>query len=509
MTSQYLSTDEAAVRLGITTDELNELRESFKLRGFRDGGGWKFRTEDVEKYATIRNDASTSSQSYADDSPPEGSEPGSSAEISLDDGSGSFSAFLWDDPSTTRAPGEGSSESSVSASLSDSSSINIAGVMERAAEEQNPIHAVETDLFDDELGEIDDQGSDKLDPKQLLADDSSGSIHLVGQSGREEKKASSEPALMPEPSDEAIPSLSMDSMELPEFSLAESTDEPTLAESVDETVPLGMAAIEKPQSGIDSGLNLDGSPGSNISGGGVDSGLNLDDEGGMMLDPMSLELDDSDLLTLDDLGDASSSGSNAGVSARPLEEFSLTPDTDDDDSEDSASSSQAIPLDLPETPTATIATGTPGFPAAAPATGSVLGDDPFGSPGMPAAPMGMLATDPGGFGGISTTPTPHGGGAFSGGTMDESPFGGPSAGFATTRSIPAMDPGNQMGQPAVTATPATASYSGLQVTSLVICAMLLFLDGWLLYDLVSVLSTDHQPTAISAMLLETLSGLIK
>lgn len=51
MAKKYLSLEEAAAQLGMSTEELNRRRESGDLRGFADRGNWKFRPEDVEKFS--------------------------------------------------------------------------------------------------------------------------------------------------------------------------------------------------------------------------------------------------------------------------------------------------------------------------------------------------------------------------------------------------------------------------------------------------------------------------
>jgi excisionase family DNA binding protein len=50
--AQFLSLDDAAERLGITKDELNQRRDAGDIRGFRDGASWKFKEEEVERFAT-------------------------------------------------------------------------------------------------------------------------------------------------------------------------------------------------------------------------------------------------------------------------------------------------------------------------------------------------------------------------------------------------------------------------------------------------------------------------
>lgn len=54
MSKKYLSLEEAAVQIGISTSELNRLREKGSIRAFADRGTWKFKEEEVEKLARSR-----------------------------------------------------------------------------------------------------------------------------------------------------------------------------------------------------------------------------------------------------------------------------------------------------------------------------------------------------------------------------------------------------------------------------------------------------------------------
>jgi excisionase family DNA binding protein len=49
MAQKFTSSEEAATQLGISKERLNQLREAGKVRAYRDGANWKFRTEDIAK----------------------------------------------------------------------------------------------------------------------------------------------------------------------------------------------------------------------------------------------------------------------------------------------------------------------------------------------------------------------------------------------------------------------------------------------------------------------------
>jgi hypothetical protein len=56
MAKKLIDQDEAARTLGINTDQLTELRERFEISGYRDGSGWKFKHDDVERLAKKRRE---------------------------------------------------------------------------------------------------------------------------------------------------------------------------------------------------------------------------------------------------------------------------------------------------------------------------------------------------------------------------------------------------------------------------------------------------------------------
>jgi excisionase family DNA binding protein len=54
MAKKYLSLEEAAAQLGISTDQLKKFREAGDIRGFADRGSWKFREQDIEEFLRSR-----------------------------------------------------------------------------------------------------------------------------------------------------------------------------------------------------------------------------------------------------------------------------------------------------------------------------------------------------------------------------------------------------------------------------------------------------------------------
>ncbi|MAR11022.1 MAG: hypothetical protein CL681_13835 [Blastopirellula sp.] len=51
MASKFVPLDEAAEQLGISPDKLVEMRSNGEIHGYRDGGSWKFKAEEIERVA--------------------------------------------------------------------------------------------------------------------------------------------------------------------------------------------------------------------------------------------------------------------------------------------------------------------------------------------------------------------------------------------------------------------------------------------------------------------------
>lgn len=76
MSKKYLSLEEAANLLKISTSDLMRMREQGEIRGFADRGNWKFKVDDVESYARSHSDDSSPEVPlFADDSDELGEQP--------------------------------------------------------------------------------------------------------------------------------------------------------------------------------------------------------------------------------------------------------------------------------------------------------------------------------------------------------------------------------------------------------------------------------------------------
>src|SRR4051794_1185681 len=49
MAQKFTNLDDAADQLSISKERLTQLREAGKVRAYRDGSSWKFRSEDIDK----------------------------------------------------------------------------------------------------------------------------------------------------------------------------------------------------------------------------------------------------------------------------------------------------------------------------------------------------------------------------------------------------------------------------------------------------------------------------
>src|SRR5687767_2084851 len=49
MAAKLIEIKEAAEILGVTPEELGEMRQRGEIHGYRDGGSWKFKTDEVER----------------------------------------------------------------------------------------------------------------------------------------------------------------------------------------------------------------------------------------------------------------------------------------------------------------------------------------------------------------------------------------------------------------------------------------------------------------------------
>src|SRR5581483_7721752 len=73
MVQGYYTLEEAANRLGMEAEELNQMAQKRQVRAFADRGSWRFRTQDIEELARQRGASSSPELQLGDASGSEGS----------------------------------------------------------------------------------------------------------------------------------------------------------------------------------------------------------------------------------------------------------------------------------------------------------------------------------------------------------------------------------------------------------------------------------------------------
>jgi excisionase family DNA binding protein len=196
MSKKYLSLEEAAEKLGISTTELNRLREKGMIRAFADRGTWKFKEDDVETLGRSReadsnpdvplvSDADDSSVMDDDSEDVLGSQP---TVIRKGDDSSSDSdvRLIFDDSMKVEEPSASplldDSDSDVklapSAIGADSDSdVKLAGTTPGIFDSGSDS---DVKLVTDEIPVADTSGSDS--DVRLVSSDSSGEMKLTGSS---------------------------------------------------------------------------------------------------------------------------------------------------------------------------------------------------------------------------------------------------------------------------------------------------------------------------------------
>lgn len=179
MAQKFVGLDDAAGQLGISKDRLNDLREAGKVRAYRDGASWKFRTDDIEKLVSDglpSIDAGSSSDISLDDGPalepPAPIEPSaSSSELEVD---------LGDDQ-----PAAGDAASDVNLDELDEPTVPVeaseeSDSIELATDEDNDDVSDSILLSETELGESTDRPPSTIIGKAEMAADLD--LELAGES---------------------------------------------------------------------------------------------------------------------------------------------------------------------------------------------------------------------------------------------------------------------------------------------------------------------------------------
>lgn len=379
--ASYLSLEEAAAKLGITTDRLVELRSQGQVRGFRDGASWKFPENEIERLkddpdvlgsGILESGGSDSGGGSDVDLGGEDLTPGSGSDVNLvpSEGEGSDVAVVAGDSDLDFESSEdlmeidsGELQLQDPAMPSDGSRLDLA--VEPNAGSTGPV-------TDEELKEISESHPDVLAPEssgdalslessgdalksseESLGDDSelklaggASSLEMMDDlddSGEEKKKQSR--------GSDVLSELDLLSAEQQDSGLVTGDSESLLSSSglgssigADALAGSDLSALDDDALADDDDLVISdddddlvlGSAGSDISVAG-DSGINLmsPSDSGLSLESEPLDLAGSSISALDlgaELSEGGSSGSGGGsgsdgsaVDFQADEEFQLSP----------------------------------------------------------------------------------------------------------------------------------------------------------------------------------------
>jgi hypothetical protein len=448
MAQEYYDLSKAAEVLGVSQADVNHLREEAKLYGYRDGAGWKFKKEEIDRYLgeAIRERAA---------------ERDAQASTSADDSELLLNNVEYDnddgDTEATILSGHGGAAEQAEAS--DSSQAN-------KVESDNGLGDIDFQLADDDLQLEATSGDDDFD-LQLAAED-----QTLGQDEdltlAEDSNSADELVLAEDSVAEVIQDKGSG------LNLSDGGSDVKLADFDDDDVVLG---------GSGSDLNLGGDSGVSLID-PADSGLSLDDPiellGGS---DVSLELGGEDMLSLTD--DDVDTGTATVLQSD--DDFLLTPSADID-ADDSDSSSQVIALDSDAdfgdmlTPI-----DDEGADILEPIEeGADIELEPLEEVpgGLDFAPVGGAEPVQGADFGAAMGATPDFGAAPPSGAGPA----GPGSSSATTAK--------------------QSQYSGLMVMSLVLCMGLLCLCGFVSYDLMRNMWSWNETYPVNSTILEVLKGIL-
>lgn len=341
MAKKYLSLEEAAGLLDMTTEQLMKIREQGEIRGFADRGSWKFREQDIDEFQRSRQvDSSPDFPIITGDSSSSVLEGPDAADVSSSDSDVRlfFDQSLFDDTdsevSLSADSGFKISDSDSDVRLSgedDDSDVQLADDDVNVAEDD----LAATGLFDgsDSDSDVKLMGSDDL----LLPDEDSDSdvklsadldrtdsdIRLAEPSPPPTARLSSAPSAKPSPAPTAKPNrlqFPPDDSDLKLINKGSGVRKDKPDSGISLEVRGSGLGLEADESGIslemDSGISLDAddsgisleSYDSGISLEGFESGTSLRDDSGLTLEAgdsgISLDQDDDSGISMqpDDMG---------------------------------------------------------------------------------------------------------------------------------------------------------------------------------------------------------------
>jgi excisionase family DNA binding protein len=379
MAQKFTNLEEAATQLGVSKERLNQLREAGKLRAYRDGASWKFRSDDVDKLARdgipqIDPGASDLALDLDDDSPsvaPSGLElelsdagaaSGPASDLNLDEIDEPTVAGIEEDESDALAINLDDDEISLSDSIllteadlgaspgrPPSTIIGRAELDADADLDLSPVDKAESPVSDVQLA----PGSDILRAgDDDFADLPSPSGDFAGLDELEiDLEAESSRILSPSDVAKARSAAAKKPAETSDLELAPSDSDAARAAS-----DIGLASDAASGTGLTglSALELEDDDdqvlgeGSDVTLSGESSGINIisPSDSGLALDEVALDLSGSTPMgSALDLGEISAADSAVGAAGSKVgEDFQLTP-IGEEGADDDKDSSQVIALD--------------------------------------------------------------------------------------------------------------------------------------------------------------------
>lgn len=282
MASKFVELSDAAKQLGMSANELNDARNAGEVHGFRDGSSWKFKPQELERFAEERGVSLDDGDNFDD----------LLDDLNIDGGGGS--SVLVSDEAL------GAGQESLSSTIIGENSAGAA---------DSDLRLVPAEDESDDISLDDDDDGLQLEP---LADSTGSDLSLDDE---DEDELSLEPATGTGELGAASDELDLDGLD---------DDDLTIDIGGGSDVTLGTG---------DSGINL-ASP--------ADSGLSLEEEPLEIGSSASgLELpEDDEVISL-----GAEAGPDDATQLKQEDEFLLSADETDDDGGDESSGSQVIDLE--------------------------------------------------------------------------------------------------------------------------------------------------------------------
>jgi hypothetical protein len=364
--SNLIPMDEAARILGMTVEQVTELRSNNEIFGYKDGANWKFKMSELERVAgemDIKLNMSEAANVASDLSESFGFDLSESSGLLMDEDSG---AELIEDLDSA----EYIEDSSVELEQPDPQSIRLENEADSIDLDSSDLRLADSGILDKQASDTAKTSGSDVDSESVLDDDDeelsfgSSSLSLASDSRKltdedsmklvgDSKKMSESDMLLSGDDDLSMPeddfTFGDDSGSFEESAEMSSDFEDSGALILDDSDSSNEITLEPNESGI----NLSASS----SGLSLDDGSSLD-LGASDIDALDLPDDSEEIVVLDDAGDAPVMLEEDDFNLTPLENS-----MDDDDS----SGSQVIALEDSEI-------------YADDSAATVLGDSSFGEP---------------------------------------------------------------------------------------------------------------------------------